>query len=249
MTDTNRAQCINDYMHVRGNGVLRVQNVSEHVTMQTGLSRASHAAWTLKNDCAFFAPDAYVICVISIYACHLLNFQKIENLLTSKPCTCPSKTTITCVYMYITHTHTHIHTKKIVEIKAHLINIYAFYWKRVDILYTERRTAESIWPSVSAIYELHRTWQCSVNNSFSYTDWFDSEYRSRLLVHRNLAALLMISSKMLLPYIGQITSFFKFSKSPSTDFPSFNSLKSTSKVSLNTSKTEHTGTGSYWILT
>lgn len=44
MTSTKRAQCINDYMHVRDKGVLRVQNVSEHVTTQTGLSRASHAA-------------------------------------------------------------------------------------------------------------------------------------------------------------------------------------------------------------
>jgi len=35
MTAIKRAQCINDYMHVRGNGVLRVQ---------TGLSPASHAA-------------------------------------------------------------------------------------------------------------------------------------------------------------------------------------------------------------
>jgi len=148
-------------MHVRGNGVLRVQNASEHVTMQTSLSRASHAAWTVKKECAFFAPVAYVICVPSIYACHLLNFQKTEKLLGSKPCTCPSKTK-NCykwcwkyIYIYITHTH-----KKVVEIKVHLINIYTFYRKRVDILYTERRTAESIWPSVSAIYELHRTWRC-----------------------------------------------------------------------------------------
>jgi len=32
--------------------------------------------------------------------------------------------------------------KKIVKIKVHLINIYAFYCKRVDILYTERRAAD-----------------------------------------------------------------------------------------------------------
>lgn len=44
MTSTKRAQCINDYMHVRDKGVLRVQNVSEYVTTHTGLSRASHAA-------------------------------------------------------------------------------------------------------------------------------------------------------------------------------------------------------------
>jgi len=34
--------------------------------------------------------------------------------------------------------------KKTVKIKVHLIKIYTFYWKRVDILYTERLTAESI---------------------------------------------------------------------------------------------------------